>query len=113
MGLVVFEHERVTERGTATVTYRVRKQDGWLAIGRWPNAEVSPIESGPGTVWERRVALTVPVGTLIERVESKPEVPRKKDALQYLCAGKPMPPRSVLTTVFRAGSRGELERVPS
>jgi hypothetical protein len=80
----VFEGESIVPRGRKKVTYLVHFNDGWVLAGEHPGAAVERLSPGPGTVWEHRIELELPVGTRLCRIESVPHPEPEKDALDYL-----------------------------
>lgn len=103
--------ESVTERGTARVTWRVQQGDAWSGAAEMPGATLERLDAGPGTVWETRILLELPRGTLVERIESRPAPYQHRGVLDYLSREARLPPRRVRHTLFRVGRRGELVRV--
>ena len=104
----LFESERVGERGNDKSVWLVRKNDAWVSVVEWPGARVEPLEPGAGTVWERRVQLRLPRGTPLQRVESRPAVPDRRDPLLHLTQSPRRAPRRVRKREFRVGPRGRL-----
>jgi hypothetical protein len=104
------EGEYVAERGKRTLTWLVRINDGWAHVSEWPGAEIERRDARSGTVWENLTRLTVPTGTRLTRVESRPAPYQARDALDYLKRAPTQPPRRVFRQEFRVGSRGDLLR---
>ena len=105
------EHESVTDRGTRRVFWRVKRGDGWVASSDWPGAVRTAVDPRPGTVWEYRIELELPTGTLLERIESAPKEPTRRDALDYLSEERVRAQRSVRRSRFRVGARGTVDRI--
>jgi hypothetical protein len=104
------EGEYVAERGKRELTWLIRLNDAWVHISKWPSAEVERCQATSGVVWENRTRLSVPAGTRLERVESRPAPYAKRDALDYLKRAPQAAARRVLRQEFRVGSRGSLLR---
>ena len=105
----LFEGEHIVERGSAEVTWFFRKNDGWEHVSQWPGAAVERLDAGAGTVWQSRVALTVPRGTRLMRVESRPAPLQRAGAFEHLSRAPRNPPRRVRRNYFRVGRGGALE----
>lgn len=103
----VFESEVVVPRGTRRTSWRVRFRDDWVAVSEHPTARVENVDSGPGTVWERRIELDVESGTLLERLTSSP-APRQDEPLAYLHRSRPRAIWQKRRVEYRVGARGEL-----
>ena len=103
------EGEYIAARGKREITWLVRFNDGWVHVSAWPQAEVERCQARSGTVWENRTRLRVVPGTRLIRVESRPAVYQKRDALTYLERGEGKSSR-VVRGEFRVGRRGELLR---
>jgi hypothetical protein len=106
----VVSAELVAERGTRRVSWRVRRGDGWVLANDWPGAIEERLDPGPGTVWETRLELELPTGAVLERIESRPAAPERKDALEYLTRETRSTAREVVRTRYRVSARGELLR---
>lgn len=106
----VVNAELIADRGTRRVSWRVKRGDGWVSANEWPGATEERLDPGPGTVWETRLELELPTGTLLERVESRPRAPSSKDALEYLTRETRGTARQVVRTIYRVSPRGELLR---
>lgn len=100
----VIEDERVVPRGSATTYWFVRVHDGWVRAGNLPEARVETVEPGPSVIWQQRVDLELPRGTLLMQVRSAPHVVAKSP-LDYLSAGTRRKRRTV-RTVHRVTARG-------
>jgi hypothetical protein len=96
-------------RGVQTVTWLVKDRDLWCKAADLQGATLTSLDSGPGTVWERRIELRLCVGTLLERVTSQPEAETKRDVLTHLQRGKKSG-RATHRHRYRVGPRGELQR---
>jgi hypothetical protein len=103
------EGEYIAPRGKRELTWLIRLNDAWVHISEWPGALVERCQAKSGTVWENRTQLVVPAGTLLTRVESRPQPYAKRDALDYL-KRSPQAARRVLRQEFQVGSRGDLTR---
>ena len=104
--------EVVVARGTRAVTWWVRSGDAWINARGWPGAKVEQLEPGPGTVWQCRLDLELPRGTLLMRVESRPLATARVDPFAYLEREAVRARRRVLRTYFKVGRRGALLREP-
>ena len=101
--------ERVVERGTSEVTWWVRRGRAWLNASEWPGAELERLEAGPGTIWETRIELELPAGSILLRVESRPGARVRRDAMDWLRSAARGASRAVRRSYFRVGRSGELE----
>jgi hypothetical protein len=106
----VFDAEVIAERGRKTTTWFVRYNDGWVRAAEHPNATVQKLDAGPGTVWERRIEIVLPKGTLVARVDSSPAAEAPRDALAHLTRGRRSQRRTTRRTELSVGPRGELIR---
>jgi hypothetical protein len=104
--------ESVGERGTLRVSWRVQRSDGWVWAADWPGAVEQELAPRPGTVWERRILVELPAGTLVERTVSSPGPERTRDPLEYLRREVRAPARRVQRTLYRVTARGELRKQP-
>lgn len=104
----LFESESIVERGRKKVTYLIRHDDAWVVAGEHPNAAVERLSAGPGTVWEHRVTLELPVGTRVCRVESVPRPEPARDALDYLGDERRTQPRLTRRRELLVNARGDL-----
>lgn len=64
--------EHIVRHGSTEIVWFVRVSGRWVSAAELPGAEVQRNEAGPGTVWRRLVALRLPSGTRLMRVESAP-----------------------------------------
>jgi hypothetical protein len=103
------EGEYIAPRGTREISWHIRQNDGWVHVSKWPLAEVVRCETKSGVVWENLTRLTVPAGTRLLRVESRPAPYTQRDALDYL-RRSPNAARRVFRQEFRVGARGDLLR---
>jgi len=108
----VVDAEVIVPRGRRMTTWFVRYNDGWLRAVEHPNATVQQLQSGPGTVWERRIEIPLPKGTRVCRVDSSPAGEAPRDALAHLAGGRRSPKRTTRRIELSVGPRGELVRVP-
>jgi hypothetical protein len=100
--------EIVVTRGTRAITWWVKKGEGWVNARGWPGAKVEQLDAGPGTVWQCRLDLELPLGTLLMRVESHPAPAGRKEPLDYLEREIRRARRRVIRTYFKVGRRGKL-----
>ncbi len=100
--------ETVTERGTAKVSWHVKQGDGWVGAAEVVGVTQERLDAGPGTVWETRMVLELPLGTLLMRVESRPAPYQHRGVLDYLGREARLPPRRVRRSLYRVGRRGAL-----
>jgi len=110
--LELTDGEIVVARGTREISWWVKKEDGWVNARGWPETRVELLEAGPGTVWECRLELELPRGTLLMRVESHPAPSERADPMRYLERETRLARRRVTRTYFKVGRRGELLREP-
>ena len=108
----LFFHERIVGRGNERTAWFVRQADGWTKATEWPGATVESRDTGPGTVWEQAVQLTLPVGTELMRVESRPRPMPPKDPMAYLRSAARQPPRATRRTYYRVDPAGRLVALP-
>ena len=106
--LHLLEAETVVARGHDRCRWLIRFNDAWIAVTDWPGAQTEYLEPGPGTVWERRVELTVPEGTILQQVASRPAPQPCADPLDYLTRQTRRTSRAVVRTFFRVGEGGRL-----
>jgi len=100
--------EVVVARGTRAITWWVRKGESWINARGWPGAKVEQLAAGPGTVWQCRLELELPLGTVLMRVESHPVALARKDPFDYLERETRRARRKVTRTYFKVGRRGAL-----
>lgn len=103
----VFESEIVIPRGTRRVRWQILVNDDWIGVSEHPTARIQHVDSGPGTVWERRIELDVESGTLLERLTSSPAT-QKADPLAYLERDRPRAKWQKQRSEYRVGPKGEL-----
>lgn len=106
--VVLTTSETVAERGITRVTWRIKEGDGWVGAAEHPGAALERVDAGPGTVWETRITIELPVGTLLTRIESRPAPYPERGVLEYLSREVRLPPRRVKKALYRVGRRGEL-----
>jgi hypothetical protein len=107
--VALIEEEFVAARGSARVSWLVRKNDGWVRAGSVPGAVSEQLSSGPGIVWRRRVELSLPRGTQLVRVETRPE-PRPTSTMEHLTGGAPGRKREITRRqLWRVAAGGLLE----
>lgn len=104
----LFESERIVPRGRKKVSYVVRFRDAWVSASEHPDAEIENLSPGPGTVWERRIELGLPVGTRVCRIESAPAEDVARDALDYLTEDRRGPRRVGRRRELVVNARGHL-----
>ncbi len=104
------EHGVVRGRGEQTLTWWVKDRDLWRRAAEMPGAILTSEDSGPGTIWQRRIALSLNVGTALERVVAEPKPDPSRDVLMHLEHGKKAG-RSVQRIRYRVNARGDLARV--
>ncbi len=103
------EGEYISPRGKAQVTWLIRLNDAWVHVTEWPGADVERCQTRSGMVWQNLTRLTVPAGTRLTRVESRPAPYAQRDALDYL-KRSPDAARRVSRQEFRVAARGDLIR---
>lgn len=109
--VALIEEEFVAARGSARVVWLVKKNDGWVRAGSYPGAASERLSAGPGMVWRTRVELTLPRGTHVVRVETRPE-PRPTSTVEHLVGGAPGRKREVTRRrLRRVVAGGQLEPV--
>jgi hypothetical protein len=94
--VVLLEEELVVRGRTRRVSFRVRVNDGWLPARRHETARSEPLSRAPGVVFQIRIELLLPAGTLIERTVAEP-LPEQRSALDHLVSA-------------RKGARGRITR---
>jgi len=109
----LFESESIVARGRKRVSWVVRYNDAWVSAAEYPGATSESLSPGPGTVWERRVELDLPVGTRVCRIESAPSPEPARDALDYLTREQLRPRRRSRRSELVVGTRGELSAAPA
>jgi hypothetical protein len=105
------EGEYIAARGKTTVTWLIKLNDAWVHISEWPGAEQERCQTKSGMVWQNLTRVSVPPGTQLTRVESRPAPYAKRDALDYLKSA-PDVKRRTIRQEFRVGKRGDLLRPP-
>jgi hypothetical protein len=101
----LIEEEFVAARGSARVVWLVKKNDGWVRAGSAPGAVSERLSSGPGIVWRTRVELSLPRGTHVVRVETRPE-PRPTSTMEHLTGGAPGRKREITRRQLRRVAAG-------
>jgi hypothetical protein len=104
--------EAVVSGGTRRVGWHVAEGERWLAAANYPGARVEFVDRSPGVVWRRRVALSLPTGARLMRVESEPDSGVQRDPLAYLWKAARSAPQKVQRSYFSVGPRGSLVRAP-
>lgn len=103
----VFESEIVVPRGTRRTHWQILVRDAWIAVSDHPTARIQQLDSGPGTVWERRIELDVDSGTRLERLTSSP-APQNADPLAYLERDRPRAKWQKQRHEYHVGPKGQL-----
>jgi hypothetical protein len=103
--------EAIVPGGVRRVTWLVESEGEWRLASELPGASVEARDAGPGTVWVRRVTLSLPPGARLARVESVPERAAPRDPLTYLFQPKQARGRQTRRSQFIVGVAGKLERV--
>jgi len=106
----IIDAEVIVARGRRTTTWLVRYNDAWIRAAEHPEAMVESLESGPGTVWHRRIEIVLPEGTRLRRVDSSPTPEARRDALAHLARARRSPARTTRRIELSVGPRGELIR---
>lgn len=109
----LFESESIVGRGRRKVTYLVRVNDAWVPASTHESATVERLNAAPGTVWEHRVDLCLPVGARLCRIESTPLVEPPRDALDYLTDERRSPRRASRRRELVVDRRGDLVDAPA
>ncbi|MCC6904131.1 MAG: hypothetical protein IT377_34505 [Polyangiaceae bacterium] len=109
----LFESETIVGRGRRKVTYLVRVNDAWVAASVHPGAVIERLSAAPGTVWEHRLELLLPVGSRLCRVESTPLAEPARDALAYLTDERRSPRRATRRRELVVDRRGDLVDAPA
>lgn len=103
--LALIEEEFVAARGSARVVWWVKKNDGWVRAGSAPGAVSERLSAGPGIVWRTRIELSVPRGSQVVRVETRPE-PRPTSTMEHLTGGAPGRKREITRRQLRRVATG-------
>ena len=93
------------------VTWLVQHNDGWVRARSHPAARSEPLERGSRVVWRTRVTLSLPRGTGLERVESRP-APNQRTALDYLTGSARGASRRTTRRSYVVGPGGALLPAP-
>ncbi|MEZ4225456.1 MAG: hypothetical protein R3B13_31175 [Polyangiaceae bacterium] len=104
----VEEHGVIRGRGVQTVTWLVKRGDLWCKAAEYPDAVVSQLDAGPGSIWQRRIELTLAVGTPLERVVAHPKADEPRDVLAHLERGRRQA-RVLTRTRYEVGPRGQIQ----
>ncbi len=104
------EHGVVRGRGEQTLTWWVKDRDLWRRVTEMPGATLTSEDPGPGTIWQRRIELSLSVGTALERVVAEPKPDASRDVLMHLEQGKKAG-RTVQRTRYRVNARGGLAHI--
>jgi hypothetical protein len=104
----LFESETIVERGSRMVLWRVCHNDASVSVTEWPDAQIDTLEPPAGTVWQRRILLRVPRGTILIRMESGPAPMQRLDPLDYLRRERVRAGRRTRHVTYRVGSGGQL-----
>lgn len=106
----IVEGERVEGRGRVQVRWFVHHRGAWRPAAAWPSVERELLSPGPGTVWEARLRLRLPVGARLAREELRPRAD-PRDALAHLDRATRSPARKLSRTEHVVGADGRLGRV--
>lgn len=107
----------VVARGERVLVWFVRLADGWVRAGEHPFAVKEEISSErgdarcpPGTIWQRRVELELPPGTVLRATVSSP-LQEKLSPVEYLTRGRSTKLRRVAHVYHRVVGNYRLELV--
>jgi len=106
--VVLTEEEVVLRGGSGTTTWLVPHNDGTLRPQRHPTARVELLDRGAGIVWRTRIELTLPRGSVVTRIHTRPSDDRRS-ALAHLTSGATGSAKKTTRTRFRVGIGGKLE----
>lgn len=104
--------EAVVPGGVRRVTWLVAMDDDWTLVSELPNARVEQRDTGPGVVWHRQVAVVLPIGARLMRVESVPRRAPPQDPLAYLLGSGAKSGRETRRSQFVVAPSGALQRLP-
>lgn len=104
--------ESVVPGGVRRVTWLAWREGDWSLASELPEARVEQADRGPGMVWLRRIALRLPVGARLARVESAPRRAAPRDPLAYLLGPRAETGREARRSYFEVGPGGKLVRLP-
>lgn len=104
--------ESVVPGGVRRVTWLIQQDEEWLLASEFPGASVEQRDARPGTVWVRRMALDLPSGALLVRIESEPNRAPARDPMAYLFGSAGKSARQSRRSYFVVNAGGKLERVP-
>ena len=104
--------EAIVPGGVRRVTWLHATEDDWALVSELPGARVEQLDCGPGVVWRRQVAVAVPVGTRLMRVESVPRRAPPQDPLAYLLGSSAKVGRETRRSQFVVAPSGKLQRLP-
>jgi hypothetical protein len=110
VAIELLQQECVVPRGTAEITWWVSHERGWISAHEWPGARTDQLDAGPGTIWQTRITLELAVGTTLMRVESRPRVEGRRDAMDYLSREVRSAAHQTVRTYHRVDRRGRLVR---
>ncbi len=105
----LFEEEFVVARGTAQVHWFVRLNDGWVHCASYDGARATQLDTGAGVVYRTRVDLDLALGTELMRVESRPERPQRRSAVEHLLQPRTSQPRKTVRRYFVVARGGRLQ----
>jgi hypothetical protein len=103
--------ESIVPGGVRKVAWFIRSGDDWTRVSEHTDAHVEKCDVGPGTVWLWRVALSLPLGARLMRVESIPRRAPARDPLAYIVKPNGARDRDTRRSYFAVGARGKLERL--
>jgi hypothetical protein len=104
----VVEREEIVAHGTRRTEWYVHSGDGWLRAARAPKAITKTLDSGPGTVWQLCIELSLPVGARLLQVHISPRKEPAKDAFAHLLKGSRGAASRMDRIYYRVARRGEL-----
>lgn len=104
--------EAIVRGGVRRVTWLFEEGEEWKLVSEVPEASVLALDRGPGMVWRRQVAVALPVGTRLMRVESMPKRAPAQDPLAYLLGASTKVARETRRSQFVVTPEGKLERLP-
>jgi hypothetical protein len=103
--------ESVVPGGVRRVAWFIRSGDDWARVNEHASASVELCDRGPGTVWQRRILLCLPVGARLMRVESVPRRAAARDPLAYIVSPTGARDRDTRRSYFAVSASGKLERL--
>jgi hypothetical protein len=104
------DSEVIAGRGRRRTLHLVRLNDAWVPAAEHPNAKIERLDTGPGTVWQRRIELELRPGTRVRKLVSEPMPEPRRDALAHLVSARKGPRRKKREIELEVGRGGELVR---